>query len=191
MLYSDLFNLTHLDCGVNCEVDDIFWHLKHRPPSGTLRRFSPKLFAINLILVCGDVALNPGPAKYPCTVCTLAVRSNQRALLCDNCNLWIHCTCCGVGKAQYCSYQQQEDFSWMCPSCLTAHMPFHDCSVLSFTDNFDCSNSSFHEDFYVSIDSPTSTHSFLRLAHLNCRSLLCKLDEVLSFCNVNAVDITV
>jgi len=68
-------------------------------------------------------------------------------------------------------------------------MPFHDCSILSYTEDFDCSNLSFHEDFNVSINSPTSTHSFLHLAHLNCRSLLCKLDEVLSFCDVNAVDV--
>ena len=42
---------------------------------------------------------------------------------------------------------------------------------------------------HVSISSPTTTHSFLCLAHLNCRSLLCKLDEILSFCHSNVVDI--
>jgi len=68
-------------------------------------------------------------------------------------------------------------------------MPFQDCSVLSYKEDFDCSDSSFHEDFYASINSPTSTHSFLCLAHLSCRSLLCKLDEVLSFYHVNVVDI--
>jgi len=80
------------------------------------------------------------------------------------------------------------DFQWICPSCLTACMPFHDCSALSFTEDFDCSNSSLHEDFYISINSPVLTQSFLLLAHLNRRNLLCKLDEVLSFCDVNTVD---
>ena len=139
--------------------------------------------------MCGDVALNPGPVKHPCALCSLAVKSNQRALLCDNCELWSHCACCGITKAQYCLYQQQEEFSWLCPHCLTASLPFHDCSVLSSMEDFELSNSSFSEEYSVFVNPPTTTHSFLCLAHLNCRSLLCKLDEVLSFCHSNQVDV--
>ena len=61
-------------------------HLTQWLPSAILKHFSCKLFVVNLLLACGNVALNPGPAKFPCTVCTLAVKSNQRALLCDSCN---------------------------------------------------------------------------------------------------------
>jgi len=38
-----------------------------------------------LLLLSGDVALNPGPVKFPCVVCHFPVRSNQCALLCDEC----------------------------------------------------------------------------------------------------------
>ena len=32
-----------------------------------------------VILLCGDVALNPGPMKWPCTVYGKSVKSNDRA----------------------------------------------------------------------------------------------------------------
>ena len=38
------------------------------------------------LLLCGNISLNPGPIRYPCTVCKKPVRSNQKALLCDNCD---------------------------------------------------------------------------------------------------------
>ena len=142
---------------------------------------------VNLLLVWGDVALNPGPANFR-VLFALWLSSPISVLYC------LTVVTCGhivlvVRLVKHCSYHQLEDFLWICPSCLTACMPFHDCSILSYTEDFDCSNLSFHEDFNVSINSPTSTHSFLHLAHLNCRSLLCKLDEVLSFCDVNAVNV--
>ena len=43
-----------------------------------------------VILLCGDIALNPGPIRWPCTVCGKCVRSNQRALLCDLCDKCSH-----------------------------------------------------------------------------------------------------
>jgi len=39
-----------------------------------------------LLLLCGDISINPGPTKYPCTVCLKSVK----AVLCDSCQLW-HC----------------------------------------------------------------------------------------------------
>lgn len=37
-----------------------------------------------LLLVCGDIELNPGP-RYPCTVCSLGVGNTQQAVECDGC----------------------------------------------------------------------------------------------------------
>ena len=48
-----------------------------------------------IILQSADCELNPGPRtpKYPCLVCTKAVRWNHRAIACDNCEGWYHTDC--------------------------------------------------------------------------------------------------
>ena len=43
-----------------------------------------------LILLAGDVEMNPGPARFPCTVCGKSVRRNQHAVSCDRCEMWTH-----------------------------------------------------------------------------------------------------
>jgi len=45
--------------------------------------------------------MNPGPIKYPCTVCLKSVKSNHKALLCDNCQLWSHSHCVSVSDSLY------------------------------------------------------------------------------------------
>ena len=58
--------------------------------------------AANLILLAmaGDVELNPGPRKpkYPCSVCSKAVKQSDPAFCCDQCNLWIHNKCSGLSS---------------------------------------------------------------------------------------------
>lgn len=43
-----------------------------------------------LIVLSGDVEVNPGPCKYPCTMCSRPVRNNQEGVQCDGCDLWTH-----------------------------------------------------------------------------------------------------
>ena len=46
------------------------------------------------IQVSGDCHPNPGPNyRFPCKVCSLPVKSNQRGLACDNCDGWFHTKC--------------------------------------------------------------------------------------------------
>ena len=57
-----------------------------------------KLFlgASYLVLLSGDVSLNPGPMTDPCVVCKKGCRRNQRAVQCDECDLWCHAKCAGI-----------------------------------------------------------------------------------------------
>ena len=49
---------------------------------------------LNLILLCGDININPGPAwKYPCGLCKKPVKCNQLGLQCDSCDSWLHVRC--------------------------------------------------------------------------------------------------
>ena len=45
-----------------------------------------------LLLLCGDVELNPGDVIV-CPRCNEQVVDSDRAMCCDLCNLWIHVSC--------------------------------------------------------------------------------------------------
>ena len=49
-----------------------------------------------ILILSGDIEQNPGPGiKFPCGVCKKSVRSNQRGVACDCCDLWFHTKCMG------------------------------------------------------------------------------------------------
>ena len=63
----------------------------------------PKSFIVlNLILLCGDINVNPGPNwKYPCGICKKPVKSNQRGIQCGSCDVWIQTRCLGMNNDEY------------------------------------------------------------------------------------------
>ena len=119
---------------------------------------------------------------------------NQRALQCDVCAYWCHCVCCGVDQRRYATFQNAEEFNWLCPKCVAAEMPFHDCSFLSSRGTSDgCSSfssSSSLNSGILQFDLPSlSSTAGLRVAHLNCRSLLSIADEVSDLIVHNSIDV--
>ena len=84
-----------------------------------------------VLLLSNGVQSNPGPVRFPCSVCFKPVCVNQRALQCDVCAYWCHCVCCGVDQRRYATFQNAEEFNWLYPKCVADEMPFHDCSFLS------------------------------------------------------------
>jgi hypothetical protein len=44
-----------------------------------------------LLLLSGDININPGPTNYPCTTCNKAVRT--KGVFCTQCGLWTHQKC--------------------------------------------------------------------------------------------------
>ena len=76
-----------------------------------------------LLILSGDISLNPGPFKYPCSVCGKCVRSNQKALECDGCQLWAHIKCVGVSNTVYNELDAKSRFSWHCPTFLFSELP--------------------------------------------------------------------
>ena len=57
-----------------------------------------KSFFQILILLSGDVALNPGPAQYPCSFCGNGVGAGS--VNCTSCGKWIHSKCEGLSRSQ-------------------------------------------------------------------------------------------
>ena len=66
------------------------------------------LVLLLLLLLCGDIHPNPGPGngpkrcpKFLCTVCGRGVRSNSKAVSCDNCGQWTQIKCCELSDDDY------------------------------------------------------------------------------------------
>ena len=103
-------------------VTTLFYKQKSRPlkiflslPSGNPRR---GCWLIALLLLSGDIELNPGPRtwKYPCGVCSKPCKSNQPAIQCDTCNSWIHKKCVSINPTIWTSLANSS-VSWECINC--------------------------------------------------------------------------
>lgn len=63
-------------------------------------------YIFRLLIICGDVELNPGPNsqdnevktrwRYPCGECLKPVKSNQNGIRCALCSSWFHVKCIGI-----------------------------------------------------------------------------------------------
>lgn len=78
-------------------------------------------FTSLIILLSGDVHLNPGP-EYPCGQCGLNVNDDDQALCCDSCDKWIHVSCdCSLTVNDYNKMlKDSSDDPWFCPVCRSA-----------------------------------------------------------------------
>ena len=61
-----------------------------------------------LLILSGDINLNPGPVKYPCSVCAKPVR--KRIISWEKCGLWLHKKCDPTLKLE-------NNFSSICKPC--------------------------------------------------------------------------
>ena len=161
----------------------------HLRPSRRSRQPSAVPFCYWLLLLAGDVERNPGPVKFPCTMCSKPVKRNQRGIMCDSCDFWTHASCCDIGPDEYQQLSTCETSGWICPACLSSELPFATCSSVldSFTDlspPLDTSCLTSNEDHDTTL--PPFTPSQLSFCHLNVQSLTTKFDEITDFLtNIN------
>ena len=47
--------------------------------------------------------------KFPCGICTKTVKTNQKAVQCDLCDLWVHIGCNGTSLAEYENLKHNDD----------------------------------------------------------------------------------
>ena len=69
-----------------------------------------------LLLLSGDIALNPEPTFFPCSKCSKGVRVG---VLCTNCDTWIHktCECLSSSQMTKLSKNQTEMSKFVCIIC--------------------------------------------------------------------------
>ena len=130
-----------------------------------------------LLLVSGDISLNPGPTKYPCGICDKGVR---KGIFCTNCKMWVHQKCEGVSNIEYrrLSKIPKDIFSYTCSNCAAADvLPFHDVSfeepVNTNDDSIHISELNADNDMWL----PFKKRG-LHFLHININSILSKIEEI-------------
>ena len=104
--------------------------IRHRDKSSlTTSRSTIKSRFIHLLLLSGQVELNPGPitpnqsstisTNYPCGVCQKKVKDSHHALLCDKCELWFHTDCLKFPVSHYSTLLNFTGFILVCTDCAT------------------------------------------------------------------------
>ena len=118
--------------------------------------------ALFLILLSGQVELNPGPpisgslnlsSIFPCGYCEDPVTWEQRGICCDSCDVWFHKDCVDMGSFTFLAYSTT-NASWICCRCNHPNFDrnlFHSFEIET-TNNFDNLNFSGSEN----VNSPNS-----------------------------------
>jgi len=175
---------------------------------------SYKSFFQILILLSGDIAMNPGPTSYPCAKCDRGVRVG---VFCKTCTLWIHQRCEGLSNAKLKELSQslslpgistnlnehtepsQVDSTLSNVSTLEEGVPFSLHPGLAASSQAENSPFPFNEtslpeneqsfqfeaeqlqDILLEDETKNFKKKGLHFVHLNCNSLLSKIEEIREF----------
>lgn len=78
----------------------LFYCVARHTPTELLLSTCASVNSFLAATLAGDV-VNPQPVRYLSSVCSKAVKSNERRILCDRCELWSHAKCCQIDAIQY------------------------------------------------------------------------------------------
>ena len=139
-------------------------------------------FYQTLLLLSGDIALNPGPVSYPCSKCSKGVRAG--AVLCTHCDMWIHRKCEGISitELKSLSNNPNQRSNFVCVVCRDNI----DNLVVTENDSVVAETSfQFQEEHVQDISLDDYSNIFkqkgLHFLHLNCNSLPSKIEELRQF----------
>ena len=79
----------------------------HLRPRTRCRHFAVPSYYWLILLLAGDVETNPGPTRYPCTVCSKAVMSRQKVVKCTRCERWTDASYGGISNTEYTNLRHQ------------------------------------------------------------------------------------
>ena len=78
-------------------------------------------FAMAILLLSGDVQLNPCPStrtpKYPCGVRSKNANSSHKTMECEVCLTWYHIKCVNMGDNMYQVHTNHNSYTWVCHKC--------------------------------------------------------------------------
>jgi hypothetical protein len=109
---------------------------------GDNKKLSLSYLCTLLIINAHDNETNPGPykVKFPCFLCSKAVKWGQKGIRCDNCMGWYHADCINMGSQTY-EYLGNNSITWICPSCglpnYSSESPFTSGGSIELSNSFE------------------------------------------------------
>ena len=85
-------------------------------PTYSSKLCKPNSVVLLMLVLAGDIELNPGPSVYPCGYCEKPVTWENEAVCCDNCSLWHHKTCTSMCSEAF-SQLDGTNVQWHCCKC--------------------------------------------------------------------------
>ena len=126
--------------------------------------YCPYFSTLIVLLMCGDVEINPGPRArqsqiFPCGYCQMDMNYSRAALCCDACDVWFHCSCLGIGTAEHNELNDHQSQSWDCYWCQNsnASSTYHSYNA-SVRNSFDVLTDTGHDSVF---SLSQRTHSIL------------------------------
>ena len=136
--------------------------------------------AASLVVLAGDVSLNPGPIKDPCVLCAKGCRANQKAVQCDDCDRWFHAKCMNMNHREYLDVSNSTA-NWCCTDCLFPG-PFS-------PTNSDCNMKTTASNDSNDPDPEVHLVRGFKIAHLNINRLINKMDDVRELMSTHVFDV--
>ena len=110
---------------------------------------STKQLSLFIILLAGDIQLNPGPcpqtSTYPCGTCELPVTWSSAGICCDQCDVWHHKSCIDEMNSEEFSKLENSASDWNCFKCKSissSSFTYHSFCLESSTDAVSFAHSS-------------------------------------------------
>ena len=132
-------------------------HFRHRWDVATSPQRHKTIFTL-ILLLAGDIELNPGPVTqkatvWPCGVCQYPVNWEQEGVACDGCSLWHHRSCLSMCSNDYRDLEGT-NVVWLCCKCDSIN-----CDSFTFRSYELQTSNSFHPltEIDSSIDSVHSS----------------------------------
>ena len=116
--------------------------------------------------------------KFPCGVCSKAVKNSDMSITCDDCMQWHHFECTGMSVFLFNLYVEHKDLRWSCCKC---GLPDVNSSI------FDSSISSISTDNTDDVP-PQKKSKCLRIVTCNFQSVWNKQKVLQNFLHHNNVD---
>ena len=84
--------------------------------NGSVLSVGKKVNVCELLLIPGDIEMNPGPVRELCKNCGKTVAKNH--LTYESCDEQCHIKCSGIAPRHYKEIKKTAHATWTCPACL-------------------------------------------------------------------------
>ena len=141
------------------------------PPQAKTKKNKTKR-NINLLKELPKINPKDYIGKELCTTCHHEVKDTQQSISCDTCQRWTHRKCCKITIKKFRFLAKKKYFDWYCRNCREDDDLYENSkpdSVLILSEKQDIP-----DDYEI----VKKTKNDLLIIHLNCRSLVKKLEEL-------------